>query len=131
MAKKDFTGMQTGRVYEELEAATSKSNQTDATEKEFLIRSAEMRTQGRQGCKAPRINMAFTMNNYEFIRVMARATGRTMTQFVNLVITAYRNEHPDILEQARSFLETVNSGIFSAEQEAQYNDEAGANADKE
>lgn len=131
MAKKDFTGMQTGRVYEELEEATSGNRQTDATEKEFLMRSAELRTQGRQGCKAPRINMAFTVDNYEFIRVMSKATGRTMTQFVNLVIAAYRKEHPDILAQARGFLETVNSGIFSAEKEAQYNDEAGANADKE
>ena len=131
MTRKDFTGMQTGRVYEELEEATSGNRQTDATKEEFEARSAEMRTQGRQGCKAPRINMAFTTDNYEFVKVVSKATGRTMTQFVNLIVTAYRQEHPEILSQARGFLDTVNSGVFFADKEAKYTGGSGGDADKE
>lgn len=61
----------------------------------------------------PRITMAFTPSNHEFITVMARASGRTLTDFTNLVIAAYRREHPEIMEQARGFLDTINSGAFS------------------
>lgn len=119
-AKKDFSAMQTGRVYEALEEATSKSRQTEASEEEQRVRMAEMRTQGRKGCKAPRVNIALTEDNYQFVKVMSKTTGRAMTQFINLVITAYRQEHPEIMAQARAFLETVNSGIFSADKEVKY-----------
>ena len=112
---KDFSGINTGRVYDNIEKATAKRQQQGtASPQEQAQRKAEGRTQGRKGCKAPRINLAFTTENHEFIKVMARATGRTMTEFTNLVITAYRNEHPEMMQQARSFLDTVNSGAFSA-----------------
>ena len=64
--------------------------------------------------KAIRINMAFTPSNHEFIKVMSKATGRTMTELTNQVIEAYRNEHPEFMEKANSFLEYINSGAFSA-----------------
>lgn len=115
MAKKnDFSGMQTSRVYAAIEQAASQSNQQGkASPQEQAERAAAMKTQGRKGCKAGRINMAFTPDNIEFIRVMSKASGKNMTEFVNLVITAYRNEHPEILGQARAFLDTINSGMFS------------------
>ena len=114
-AKKDFSGMKTGKeVYKALSEATSGNRQTDASAEEQAIRGAEMRTQGRQGCKLPRINIGFTPENYQFIRIMSRATGQNMNSFLNLVVTAYRSEHPEIMEQAKSFLDTVNSGAFSA-----------------
>lgn len=113
-AKKDFTGINTGRVYEEIEQATArKGQQGTASPQEQLERAEKMRTMGRKGCKAVRINMAFTPSNYSFIRVMARATGRTMTEFTNVIIQAYRNEHPEFMEQAKHFLDYVNSGAFS------------------
>lgn len=114
MAKKDFSGIQTGKVYNALEQATSrKGQQGTASPQEASERASQLRTQGRKGCKAVRINMAFTPENHEFIRVMAKATGRTMTEFTNLVISAYQREHPEIMEQARGFLNVVNSGAFS------------------
>lgn len=90
------------------------SDQLPASPQEQAERMAELRTQGRKGCKAVRINMAFTPDNHEFIKVLARASGRTMTEFTNLVIAAYRGEHPELMEQAAQFLETVNSGVFTA-----------------
>ena len=113
-AKKDFAGMNTGRVYGAIEQATSrKGQQGTASPQEAAERAAELKTQGRKGCKAIRINMAFTPDNHEFIKVMAKASGKTMTEFTNLVIEAYRREHPEIMEQANAFLETINSGAFS------------------
>lgn len=84
-----------------------------AGEEEQAERAAAMQTQGRKGCAAKRINMAFTPDNYEFIKVMAKASGRTMTEFTNLVIAAYQREHPEIMEQAHGFLNVINSGAFS------------------
>lgn len=111
---KDFSGINTGRVYENIETATAEhKHQGTASPQEQAQRKAEMRTQGRKGCKLARINLAFSPDNHEFIKVMARATGRSMTEFTNLVIDAYRAEHPEMLEQARAFLDTVNSGAYS------------------
>ena len=113
-AKKDFTGINTGRVYEEIEQATArKGQQGTASPQEQNARAEALKTQGRKGCKAMRINMAFTPSNYNFIKVLARATGRTMTEFANIIIQAYRNEHPEFMDQARHFLDYVNSGVFS------------------
>ena len=120
MAAKDFSSINTGRkaagntLYERLEQGTGKGGQQGtATPEEIARRKSSLKTQGRKGCKATRINMAFSTENHEFITVMARATGRTMTEFTNLVLDAYRNEHPEMMAQARSFLDTVNSGAFS------------------
>ena len=113
--KKDFAGMNTGRVYGAIEQATSKKGQQGtASPQEVTERQEALQTQGRKGAKAIRINMAFTPSNHEFIKVMAKATGRTMTEFANDVITAYRSEHPEFMEQANSFLQFVNSGAFSS-----------------
>ena len=114
-SKKDFAGMNTGRVYGALEQATSrKGQQGTASPQEAEERREALKTQGRKGVKAIRINMAFTPSNHEFIKVMSKATGRTMTELTNQVIEAYRNEHPEFMEKANSFLEYINSGAFSA-----------------
>ncbi len=114
MAKKDFAGMNTGRVYGAIEQATSKKGQQGtASPQEAAERAAQLKTQGRKGCKATRINMAFTPENHEFIKVMSKATGRTMTEMCNEIITAYRNEHPEFMEKAAGFLDFINSGSFS------------------
>lgn len=119
MAKtKDFTRMNVtpvNKVYDSIEQGTSrKGQQGTASPEEAKERASQLKTQGRKGCKAIRINMAFTPENHQFIKVMAKASGRTMTEFTNLVIEAYRREHPEIMEQAQNFLDTINSGAFSS-----------------
>ena len=135
--KKDFSGISTGsraaafiqdnaaeafisqpqtgsKVFANIEQATSrKGQQGTASPQEAAERKEQMRTQGRKGVKAERINMAFSDSNYQFIRVMAKATGKTMTEFTNAIIAAYQREHPELMEQAQAFLNTVNSGAFS------------------
>lgn len=111
---KDFSAMNTGRktnptagtagkVQGAIAQATSaKGQQGIATKQEQTQRAAQLKTQGRKGCKATRINMAFTPDNHEFIKIMASITGHSMTEFANLVIERYREEHPDIYEQAKA-----------------------------
>lgn len=107
-AKKDFAGMNTGRVYGSIEQATSaKGQQGTASPQEAQERAAQLKTQGRKGCKAIRINMAFTPENHEFIKVMAKISGKTMTEFTNLVVERYRAEHPEIYEQAKAIIDSL------------------------
>ena len=107
-SKKDFAGMNTGRVYGAIEQATSrKGQQGTASPQEAADRAAQLKTQGRKGCKAIRINMAFTPENHEFIKVMATISGKTMTEFANLIVERYRNEHPEIYEQAKAIIDQL------------------------
>ena len=100
--------MNTGRVYGAIEQATSrKGQQGTASPQEAAERAAQLKTQGRKGCKAIRINMAFTPENHEFIKVMATISGKTMTEFANLIVERYRNEHPEIYEQAKSSIDQL------------------------
>ena len=107
-SKKDFAGMNTGRVYGGIEQATSeRGQQGTASPQEAAERAAQLKTQGRKGCKAIRINMAFTPENHEFIKVMATISGKTMTEFANLIVERYRNEHPEIYEQAKAIIDQL------------------------
>ena len=50
-SKKDFAGMNTGRVYGAIEQATSrKGQQGTASPQEAATRAASLKTQGRKGC---------------------------------------------------------------------------------
>ncbi len=107
-AKKDFTSVNTDRVIAGLEQATStKGQQPTITPQEAAERAAEMRTQGRAGAKMPRINMAFTPENHQFIKIMSTIRGESMTQFANLVIDRYREEHPEIYEDAKRIIDRM------------------------
>lgn len=106
--KKDFAGINTGRVYDKIEQATSrKGQQGTASPQEQEERAAELRTQGRKGCKAIRFNMAFTPDNHQYIKVMAKIAGKTMTEFTNHVIEQYRTEHSELYEQAQAIIEQL------------------------
>lgn len=98
---KDFSKIQTGSVYGNLSKATSRQGQQDtATKEEIALRKSAMMTRGRKGCKADRINMAFSTENYRFLKIVARASGVTMTELGNRIITEYRKAHNDLYQQA-------------------------------
>ena len=80
--------------------------QKTASAREQNERAAQLRTQGRKGCKAPRINIAFTTANHDFARVMARATGKTMTEVVNMALDKYREANGVLYEKALEIIET-------------------------
>lgn len=66
-----------------------------------------LNTQGRKGLKAARINMAFTPENYDYIRVMSGMRGNSMTDFVNYVIAEHRREHGEKYEQAKEIMKDM------------------------
>lgn len=47
---------------------------------------APVQTQGRKGAKLPRINMAFSPQNLEYLRVMAGLRGQSVTKYVNTLV---------------------------------------------
>ena len=108
---KDFGKMNLGnlgKVHDTLQQAThDKGMQTVASAEEANERAQQLKTQGRKGCKAVRINMAFTPDNHEFIAVMAKITGHTMTEFTNIIIKQYREEHPEYFEEAKRIRDAV------------------------
>ena len=119
--KKDFSSIGTERAAQVIQSpevsgqiansTTEKRKQTTATPEEIERRKAEGRTQGRKGAKADRLNMTFTPDNYEFIKVMARGTGRTMTGFVNYAIEKYRSSHQEDYEAYKAFFEDRDKNL--------------------
>lgn len=121
MAKKDFTQVNKGRVYNTIAAATEdtaaapediqeiieeqpkrKARKT-YTEQEAAEILQTLHTAGRKGIKLPRINLAFTPELHEYITTMSRARGETLTDFVNKVLREHMEEHRDIYEKAIEF----------------------------
>lgn len=66
-----------------------------------------LKTQGKKGLKAGRINMAFTPSNMDFIRVMAAIQGQSMTQFVNAVIERERERNGAAYEAAKQITKNL------------------------
>lgn len=60
---------------------------------------AGMKTQGRKGEKLPRINLALTAENYDFVVKMARMHGMTITKYVNVVIAEERARNAGYLAE--------------------------------
>lgn len=73
------------------------------TEAEAQEALESLQTSGKKGVKLPRINLAFTPANYEFIKVMAQVRGQNLTEFVNDILREARENHADIYEQAINF----------------------------
>ena len=112
--KKDFTQANTGRgAYNQMAEAIAEPEEQQAQEVQRKRtpytpeKAQEMReagtTQGRKGCKAVRINMAFTPEIHEYIRTMARLRGESVTEFTNFVFRQSMEYNADLYEQAKQF----------------------------
>lgn len=80
-----------------------------ATPEEAAERKAALKTQGKKGAKCDRYNVAFTPANYDYINIVARVKGMTMTKFINQMIDEYRENHPEIYEKALQLIEECDS----------------------
>lgn len=129
-AKKDFSQVNTGRVYNTIAEATAEEQKQEETEvmkkKEAqeiqeksegrktytkqeaaeLIKSGK--TSGRKGLKLPRINVAFTPDVYEYVQIMARVRGETLTDFVNLILRQHMEDHDELYSKAKEFREALD-----------------------
>lgn len=75
----------------------------DGTSAEDKAALESLRTGGRKGLKLSRINMAFTPENYDYIKTMSIVSGQNLTEFVNKIIKQHREEHGDLYQQAVKF----------------------------
>lgn len=89
-------------------ATGTKQNLPTADESEKKTRAEALKTQGKKGCKAVRINMAFTPSNHDFICVMSKINGMTLTAYCNAIVEEYRKEHSDLYDQAKAVLDLAN-----------------------
>lgn len=104
--KSKFEAVDTSRHYETgiAKAQGTRKPQKETPEAEKATRKATMKTQGKKGCGQARINMAFTPDNYQFIKVMSKIRGETLTEFTNHCIDEYRREHPKQYAQAQEII---------------------------
>lgn len=49
-------------------------------------------TQGKKGQKMPRINLAFSTENHDFLRMESRKQGMSITAFINHIVEQYRQQ---------------------------------------
>lgn len=78
----------------------SRKTYTDTEIEESLL---SLKTSGKKGVKLPRINLAFSPDVYNFIKVMAQVRGQNLTQFVNDVLRESMHAHDDIYKKALEF----------------------------
>lgn len=67
-------------------------------------------TQGKQGKKAERMNMAFSVSNYEFLRVMAGWEEITITTYVNRLVEAERIRIAEQYKKIKELKSTLKNG---------------------
>lgn len=91
--KKDFANLRTDRVYDAINEATA--------EPEDLL--TPNKTQGRKGQRAPRINLAFRPEIYDYVKTMSAVRGQTITDLVNHIIAKNMEENREVYEKAREF----------------------------
>lgn len=89
-------------------AAKKRERRSDYTEEEKLAAMNALKTGGKKGVKLPRINLAFTPDNYDFVKRMARVRGQNMTEFINDMLTEARTKHGDQYQKAIAFLREID-----------------------
>ena len=106
--KKDFSAVDTGRVYTAIEETLEEPQAQEAQHTEDELREIREagKTQGRKGCKAIRFNMAFTPTVYEYIKTMARVRGESATDFTNKVFVQSMEDNAELYEKAKEFTES-------------------------
>lgn len=120
MAKlKDFSTANTERMYNTIENATAEPEQEaqevkqerrprkEYSAQERLDFLQEMRTAGRKGIKLPRINLAFAPDVYEYVQIMSRVRGESLTAFVNIALRQHMEEHRDLYDKAIEFRQSL------------------------
>ena len=119
---KDFSNLNTGRAMQQMQTAQGAhvaQEVQDKQEKQEKQRKPRKRytpeeaqkilesgrnAKGLGGVKMPRMNMAFTPQNYDFIATLATARGQNYTEFVNHMVDLYREQYKEQYEQAKAFL---------------------------
>ena len=67
-------------------AHQNKKKRQTYSKKKTLEAQENMQTQGKKGIKLPRINLALTPSNYDYVKTMASMNGVSVTKFINNLI---------------------------------------------
>ena len=111
---KDFKGISAGKVKNTIAEATQEAPATQEepkkrkerktyTAQEVKDYSNALDTTGRKGMKLPRINIAFTPDNYDYVKTMSRVTGQNYTEFINKILLEHREAHGELYKQVVKF----------------------------
>jgi len=65
------------------------------------------KTQGKAGMKLERMNMGFSSENYEFLRVMAGIHKMSITKYVNHLIEEERRRSADLYNKAKDLMKDL------------------------
>ena len=104
MATKDYTQVNKGKAFQGIAAATKKrKDRPEYTGAERAEIMETMKTSGKKGCGLPRINLAFRPSTYDYIQTMSKASGMTMTDFINVILQEHMDAHEDLYKQALAF----------------------------
>lgn len=124
-----------------IEKANGKRRQqTTASPEEAHERRVANRTRGRKGCRASRMNMAFTPANTEFINFYAAAAGLSKTDACNALIDYARaqpevykmaHERLDRLQKANGIYKDLEVACLDEEEEPAENDNAASDGGNE
>ena len=79
------------------------------TEAEAAAHVAAADTQGRRGLKATRINLAFTAEGHEYVRIMSRIRGETIAEFVDVCLMEHRERNKDIYGEAVKLIDMMEA----------------------
>lgn len=64
-------------------------------------------TQGRKGAKLPRINMAFSAESLDYLRVMSALKGMSITKYVNDLVEQDRARNTETYDTAKHLTQTI------------------------
>lgn len=64
-------------------------------------------TQGRKGAKLPRINMAFSTESLDYLRVMSALKGMSVTRYVNDLVEQDRARNAEAYDTAKNLSRTI------------------------
>jgi len=87
-----------------LEGRSGPLEATEPGAEEHIEALETRRTQGRRGLKMPRMNMAFTPSNMEYLKTMAGVHGMTVTRFMNHVIEQHAEANATRYQKAREIM---------------------------
>ena len=104
MAKKtDFSQMNTGRVYDAINqtAAEGRKPRKEYGTGEGGDFLTSRQTKGRKGLKLPRINVAFSPEIYDYIKVSAAMKGITLSDFINDILAENMKGNYKLYQQVK------------------------------
>lgn len=82
--------VQDGHEVSEIQEVQRVHEEQDAHNANIETKKVLGSTQGRKGEKLKRINLAFTDENYEYVRLESRRRGKNITEFVNGILEEYK-----------------------------------------